>query len=432
MAIQFSIGRALTGIPEYRIGGNMGTVIWQGDAPLVSEVKTVTPASVLPNTTWTVTCNGKNLTYTAAANTVVDVVNGLLAIWNASTEPEFEEVTATNPANTALVLTHDTEGVPFTVTAATSGNGTLSVSTTTAASGPNCLNVGTNWSGGAVPANTNDVVFEYSDVDLLYQLDALAAITANSITIKSTYTGNIGLPRTNANEYAEYRQRYLQMGANTVSVGDGTGTGSSRVQLDLCNTTPTITVNNMGQTTEAGIAPLLIVKTAANTVLNVNKGSVGVAINAGETATITTMNVGYITNQVGDSTVVCGSGTTLGTITKLGGNLTVESNLTTLTQHAGTTAILGTATATTITINDGTLEDRSSGTFATVNNHGIYDKRKSTTAKTCTNFSMYKGAKFYDPAGTITLTNGIDLVQCKLSEVIVDRPSNKTWTETSI
>lgn len=410
----------------------MGTVIWQGDAPLVAEVKTITPADVLPNTTWTVTCNGKNIIYTAAANTVVDVVDGLLALWNASTEPEFEEITATNPANTALVLTHDTEGVPFTVTATTSGNGTHTVSTTVNASGPNCLNVGTNWSGGAVPANTDDVVFEYSDVDLLYQLDALAAITASSITVKSTFTGNIGLPRTNANEYSEYRQRYLQLGANTVTVGDGSGSGSPRVQLDLCNTAPTINVYNMAQGTETGINPLLLINTAANTVLNVNKGSVGVAINAGETATITTMNVGYITNIAGDSTVVCGSGTTLGTIAKLGGSVTVQSNLTTLTQHAGTTAILGSATATTVTINDGTLEDRSSGTFTTVNCHGIYDKRKSTTTKTCTNFNLYKGAKFYDPAGSVTLTNGIDLVQCKLSDVVIDRPSNKTWTETAI
>ena len=410
----------------------MGTVIWQGDAPLVAEVKTVTPADIVISDTFTVTCNGKNIVFTASANTVVSVVNGLLALWNASTEPEFEEITATNPANTALVLTHDTAGVPFTVTASTSGNGSHTVATTTAASGPNCLNVATNWSGGAVPANTDDVVFEYSDIDLLYQLDALAAISADVVSIKSTFTGNIGLPRTNENGYAEYRPRYLQLGANTVTIGEGTGAGSSRVQLDLCNTTPTINVYNMAQTLEKGINPLLIINTAANTILNVNKGSVGIAINAGETSTITTMNIGSINNIVGDSTVDCGSGTTLGTIVKLGGAVTFESNVTTLTQHAGTSTILGAATATTITINDGTLEDRSSGTFTTVNLHGIYDKRKSTAAKTCTNFNAYKGAKIYDPAGTITFTNGIDLVQCKLSDVVIDRPANKTWTETAI
>lgn len=416
----------------------MGTVIWQGDAPLVAEVKTVTPADVVVSDTFTVTCNGKDITYTAAANTVVDVVTGLLALWNASTEPEFEEITATNPANTALVLTHDTEGIPFNVTATTSGNGTHTVATTTAASGPNCLNVGANWSGAAVPANTDDVVFEHSSVDCLYQLDALAAITADSITIKSTYTGTIGLPRTNANGYAEYRPRYLQLGANTIAIGDGSGAGSSRIQLNASNTAPTISVYGMGQGTELGIPPLLIVDAAANTVLNVNKGTVGVALNAGETATITTLNIGALNNIGGDSNVVCGSGTTLGTITKLGGSLTVESNFTTLTQYAGTATVLGSATATTITVYDGTLEDRSSGTFTTVSMHGTYDKRKSMAAKTVTNMNMYKGAKLYDPAGTIMFTNGIDLVQSRLfddngqAQVTIVRPANKTWTESTI
>jgi hypothetical protein len=417
----------------------MATRTWRGDAANTAQVSTLTPANVIIGDQFVSTINGKSITFTATANTVANVTAGVNTAWNASTIEELAEITSLD-STTVITLTHDTAGVPFVVTATTANGGGANTETfvfanTTAASGPNIAGIAANWSGATLPANTDTVVFEYSDSDCWYRLDELAAIVVDVLKVTQSFMGDLGLPRTNAtNGYIEYRATYFEVGANTCTIGLGEGTGSGRIKLDLCNSTCAVSIYNSGSAAETGIPAILLRDLGANSTCTVLKGDVGIAYFAEETATVLTLNVGYIDNVTGDADVYCGSGVTLTTVVKSGGNLVLNSNLTTLTQDAGTTTIQGAATATTINLRGGTLYDRSTGTYTTLTilGDGIYDHRGSLSAKTITNLTMYKGAQFYDPQGVVTITNGIDLVQCGLDDVIIDRPPNKTWTESAI
>src|SRR5262245_13979175 len=98
----------------------MANRIFRGDAPPVAQVTKITPANVVVGDTFTITCNAKSVSYVAQANTVADVVQGLVAAVAASTIPEFTEMLASAATdNSYLTLTAATAGVPFTVTTST-------------------------------------------------------------------------------------------------------------------------------------------------------------------------------------------------------------------------------------------------------------------------------------------------------------------------
>lgn len=106
------------------------TRLWRGDAPAVAQVTEVTPSSVSAGDAFTLTVNGKTLTYTATESTVANVVAGLLALIEASDVPEFADFDAV-VSGSKLVLTASTPGRPFTVTAGTSsGSGVLTLTKT--------------------------------------------------------------------------------------------------------------------------------------------------------------------------------------------------------------------------------------------------------------------------------------------------------------
>src|SRR3990172_6434893 len=115
----------------------MATRIWRGTAADIAQVETITvTAPVLIGETWTVTINGKNVTITATAATVANVTALLIIALNASTFPEFTELTWTNPTTSTVVGTGDVAGVPHTITVSTnSATGTIARVTTTSATG---------------------------------------------------------------------------------------------------------------------------------------------------------------------------------------------------------------------------------------------------------------------------------------------------------
>ena len=396
----------------------MATKVFRGDAAEVAEVKTVTPANVGVGDIFTLAINGKTIAYTATVNTVANVTAGITALWNASVIPEFAEITAAD-ANTAVTLTHNTPGVPFTVTGTTTdGNSsntqTLTVNTTTAASGPSCANLAANWNP-SVPANTDDIVFEHSDVDVLYNLDAFSSLVVNSVTVKKSFTGAIGLPKRNANDYNEYRPTYLAIGFNTANLNDGEGQGSGRVNISAAASNATVNVFDSGSALENGIPAILLTSLGAASIVNVWKGDVGIAYFAGETSNTATLQIGYVENQATDATVLCGSGALITSITKTGGTLELLSNFTTLTQSAGETTIGGAATANTVNINGGTVYDHSSGTFNTVNvlSGATYDLRRALSSKAATALNVYERGTVYDPHGKLANTT-LTLVETTL------------------
>lgn len=95
----------------------------RGDSPAISQVTKVTPANVAIGDTFTITCNGKSVSYVALNATNADVVNGLIAALAATTIAEFQEFTFASGTdangNTVLLLTAGTPGYPFSVTCST-------------------------------------------------------------------------------------------------------------------------------------------------------------------------------------------------------------------------------------------------------------------------------------------------------------------------
>ena len=392
----------------------MATRTWTGNATAVGQVSTATPVAA-NSAVYTLTINGKTVSYTADASaTVAEITAALTTAWNASEDGEFEEVTATD-STTYVTLTADEDGVPFTVIGSTSGGGSLTVATTTTATGPNYFTNANNWAELTVPVSGDDVVFDRGSVGLYYGLTQ-SAITLTSLTHYQTYTGNVGLPTYNTSgDYAEYRDQYLAIGATTVVYGLGTGTGSARFKLDTGSVQTAITVQNTGSSAENGVPAFLFKGTHASNALRANKGTVGVAVLSGEIATVTDL-------QVSAATVSLGTAVTLATIVQSGGSLLVQSGTTSLTLTAGELTVLG-GNHTALTVRgQGTCKYGGTVTVTTLSVRGggsvLYTiDLRTRTVTTC---YIYKGATLRDPNSRTTFTNGINFRECDVNEVTVE------------
>lgn len=385
----------------------MATVRWRGDAPTTAQVQ----AYVLAGT-WevgdliTCTIGAKSFTYTTTSTNTTTIASGLASAWNALsgvTYPEFAELTASNSTNT-FKLTSDTAGKAIgTITIATTesdgsaadaqtidGASSSTGTTTTANKGPNDWSTAANWSGGAVPVDSDDVYIEDSAIDILYGLDQ-STIQPASLNIAQNYSGKIGLPYTNSDStsgsYIEYRERYLKIGPTTITIGRGAGTGSQRVNLNTGTDQTTLNVFNSGPAESGRERAIQWKGTHASNVVNLDRGSLGAAIEAGETATIATMRIGYVDNKAGDSQFRLGSGVTLTTVTMAGGVGTIGCAATTITQDDGTLTIEGTGGVTTLIVNAGSCFYNTTGTLATgtVSGTGILDFSQDLRSKTVTN-----------------------------------------------
>lgn len=104
----------------------MTTKIWRGDAPAVAQVTTVVPANIEVGDVFTLTINGKSISFAATAATAANVCDGLAAAIADSDIPEFGELTAES-ADGVLTLTASEAGRPFVVTSSTTNAGASSV-----------------------------------------------------------------------------------------------------------------------------------------------------------------------------------------------------------------------------------------------------------------------------------------------------------------
>lgn len=410
----------------------MATRRWRGDAKNVAQVNTITPANVGIGNTFTVTINGKDITFTATAATVANVTAALVALLNASLVPEFAEITWTD-STTHVTATADTLGKPFTQTSsATGGTATNVTATTVANQSQNDVNNADNWDS-AVPGAGDDVYIQDTDVSLLYNLDALAAVTLASLTIDKSFTGEIGLPRFTATGYYEYRPAYWQIGATTQTIGRGEGSGSARIKLDNGAVATTLTIYDSGEAAETDDYAIRWKGTAVTNVVNIVKGDLGVAMDAGETAVIATLRMAHRGSPDSDVLVDCGTGVTLTDIDMSGGRLWTQSAIATVDTVDGTHE--HSAGAITTYSNDGAeFLHRSTGTITTYNggNEAILDRRQELRGGTITNTNLYRGASLLDPFKTLTLTNGIDLVRCGLADVTINIGEHLTITPSAI
>ena len=404
----------------------MATLVWRGDAPAVSQVTTWAFGGTWEATDLVkVTINGKTVSVTAdstLANTVIDNVAAALTALSAALHPEFAEI-AWSRSGGNLVGTAVTAGQTFTaaVTTTESDGGSAdgqtigSATLATASAAPNDWSTAGNWSTGAVPVDGDDVHFEHSSIDVLYGLNQ-SGVQLASLRIGQSYTGKIGLPRTSDAGYIEYRAAYLAIGAAVIHIGDGVGAGSSRIKLDTGADQTALHIHDAGSPAESDLESVLWKGTHADNVINLSKGSLGVAVLPSETATIATLNLGYRDNVIGDATARLGSGVTLTTINKSGGALEINSNLTTLTQTDGETTIAAGA-VTTLNVRGGAVRYNSTGACGTANvaAAATLDFSRDLRAKTVTTTNKYGDGRVRDPFKVVTFTNGIDCEESDLS-----------------
>ena len=370
----------------------MATVRWRGDAPIVPQSGTLTPGGTIEaDDVFVVTINGKSVSVEAGGTTVADVTAALAAALEASEIPEFTEITWVD-GTTAVNYTGPSDGSPVTITVDTTESGggtadsqTFAESTVVTAQSPNHWNVAANWSGGAVPVNSDDVYLEDSDVDVKFGLDQ-NSVTLTSLNIGLNYTGTIGLPYRNENDYIEYRDQYLKIKATTMNVGYGIGNGSNMLKIDNSSAQTTLNLQGTASSNSQGLPTFLWKGTHNSNVANLQKGSFGAAILPGETATIATLNIGFRDNVSSDVEAQIGSGVTLTTVNKSGGNVLMNAGATTVTQTAGELTIQS-GGVTTVNVQGGSIFYNSTGTLATANvtGNGILDFSKDMRAKTVTN-----------------------------------------------
>lgn len=373
----------------------MATWRWVGSAEDVAMVIDATPGGTLAiGEVLTLTVGGATVSFTvAAAGDVGAAVAGLVAAWNASDAPQVQEATAKDVTSTKAQLTGDVDGQPITVTGSATGGSTLTVTTDTTATGKNHWNNDQNWrdtsDAAGQPAASDTVVFDAgSSEDVLYGLDQSSTVLSE-LTIENGYTGRIGNPDRHPNGYNEYRDKNLQVGATNIRIGDGEGQGSGRIRIDTGTDQTTIVVQNTGPSLDQtnGTPALIWFGTHASNAVSVLRGSVGIGFFADQTATVSTLRIGYRENVERDAVVSVGEGVTLATVEKYGGVFRSNSGISsTLNSYAGESVLLQGAWPT-VNVRGGSVRYNTTGTLttATVSGEGHLDFSQDPRAKTVTN-----------------------------------------------
>jgi len=397
----------------------MADIRWAGEAAAVARVDKFTPASVEIGDIFTLTVTGldgttHSISFTATVATVANVTAGLTAAWNASTNALCTPITASDQT-TYMKLTADTAGVGFNVTASTTNGGavndqTLTKAAVTANAGPKDWSSADNWSGDAVPggAADQDVYIEDFSGDILYGLDQSGiANTLASLNIGQSFTGKIG-----SNGAAGHAAEYLKIKATAVNIGynysNSTLSGSGRIKIDTGSTASTITIYNTGTAADTGKPAIRLLANSASTVIRVLKGTVSIAFEAGETTTVDTISVSYVSSINSDADVFIGDGVTMTTVAQTGGDVISRSGATAITSEAGTLKTYGSGAITTLNVKGGITTPNSTGTITNLNvTGGECDFTKSQAARTVTTAKLDPGGVLkYDPS-VVTMTNKV-------------------------
>lgn len=248
-------------------------------------------------------------------------------------------------------------------------------------------NIAANWTPTGVPTTTDDVYFtkDYS-VDLTAGLDQ-SGTTIGSITIDG-FTGKIG----------SLALGYLQLDVTNNAVIKTGGIsfldfGGSSIDLDIRDSAS-------GGTTRG-----LYVLGSALGVVSIQNGDIGIANQAGESSTVTTV-------RLYGGAVNVGAGATLTTLDAYGGTSTIKTSVTTINNYSGAVVTGNAAAITTLNQHGGTLTHNGTGTITTANvQGGSLDFTGSGIARTLTTLTLKVGGTIvYDPSVlTITTQNESDI-----------------------
>ena len=351
---------------------------------------------VVADTMW-IEINTRRVTFTATTTTATHMITGLLAALQASEIPEFTEITWASPTSTTITGTSE-DGVPFTASCdkATAGTGTFTSATTTAATGPNHYNDVNNWTEGSVPAGSDTANVDLALGSILYGLsNAGATLTAMNVFSSGETQNTIGLPRTNANGYTEYRTQELTIDVTTLIIK----ARSPRMRFNVGSVANTCEVRETGQAIEEGVRAFLLQGTSTSNAIDVQSGSVGLAFYDGDSYTPATVKVAELGN------VVTGTGCVIQTQLDSLGQLQTNGTCPTVLIGGGQADMRGTGPSTALTGTGGTIICKWSGTTTAVSlKNCVLDASQDLSSRTFSTYTPNEGSELIDPHRTITLT----------------------------
>lgn len=409
----------------------MAIKVWQGDATPVAQQDRIT-ITVANSFAYTVTIGGSTLTYTSTATaTKLDIANGLISAINSSGVPgQFRRVQAQRAEPTTGNYTVDvyprTAGEPFTLTVGSN----LSRSTLVSSAGPNHGAGTANW-GGALPQDGDTLVFKDTSASLLWDLAQFAAMTFAAVYVYKSFRGRIGLSDFNFaaqdSPFAEYRGTKLECGITLLEIGIGPGDGSPLLRFDLKTIQAAIVVHSTG-TPDGDYGAVQIVNAGASSTARITAGSVDIAYQQGEAATVASIDTSYEESPDSDVTLRIGSGATVTNLRSQGGKLTVRCATTLVEVAAGSLRVeSGDHTSIALT-GTASLDYRSTGTLGTLTAGAGNTTDFSANPAGCTvsNCTLQAGASIVDPAGGVVWTNGIILDGCGVEDVALNVGVDRT------
>lgn len=390
----------------------MATIRWRGDSVPVAQVSSWTFAGTwLSTETITVTIGDKTATMITGSTAIATIIANLTAYFNGLDQtayPEFAaEITFGNDTVSVVTATAKTAGEPFTVALSTnSASGTITgPSATVASAGPSDASTGANYSSGSTPGTADALVI---DIPATITSGLASISSVASVLISAPCT--IGRPDINPGGYFEYRPTYWSLAAPTWTFSTGVAGGSCSFRIDPGSHATTINVFGMGAPSAGATYALQIKNCNSTSALNIQQGVIGVAVGSGETSTIPTISVGYVSSPTSDVSLTLGSGCTLTTINQGGGSVTVNSSVATAwTITAGTAFLIsGTIAALKALPSDGQTVavtwDGGTITSLVFGNASVTADR-TEAAKTATNTTIYAGFNLQDGGASIVFTN---------------------------
>jgi hypothetical protein len=277
----------------------------------------------------------------------------------------------------------------------------------------------TNWLEGSVPVSGDDVFFLSNNVEVTAGLNQ-SAVTLNSLSIDSTYTGKIGA--------SGIAGAYLQIGTATCNIGRAGASGqvgdhSLRLNLDFGASTVAVNIYGTASTAYDTGEPPVRLKGSGISQLNVGDGTVGVATHPTETATVTALRVAQ--NSTSASPLVfTGRGATVTTWDVKAGEVHdySDGNSTTITVAGGDFTRHGDGDVGMLNVRAGTVHWNGIGDITDSNVRGTIDFTRDPRAKTVDGCTVVPGAIIDADNGnplSITFTNGILCESCNLDDVTI-------------
>lgn len=286
----------------------MADIFWKGLQRRRAMVRTLTVTTADTGGTITVTVGGtKSVIVTPTTTNTTTTAGEIATACEASTEPEFEEITWTS-SGAVVSATGPDDGAPITVAKTDGGSNSTTLATLTAALSPYDANDAANYAGGALPVNGDRVVLQDGDVPMKYNLSSLTAVTF-TVLRKGTYTGSIGLPDTNPAGYPEYRSTHLETAGVTIELEGASGDQAGQFRFkSTAGSAVTITVRG-GNAGAVGYEVVEVHGTPASSVLRIAGGSVAVAPKVGQTATLGTLTASNASLRIGPDVTLSGGAT---------------------------------------------------------------------------------------------------------------------------